>query len=66
MNMYQYPGLWMFLTAGVVLYQFVEMTSGGEAESQALTILRVIILVCGVAGFIGAAVQYSRKKREGG
>lgn len=56
----------MFLTAGVVLYQLVEMTSGGEAESQAVTILRIVIMVCGAAGFIGAAIQYNQKKRDGG
>jgi hypothetical protein len=65
MNMNKNPGLWMFLTAGVVLYQLVEMTSGGEAESHTLSFMRIVIMVCGVAGFVGAAIQYSQKKREG-
>jgi hypothetical protein len=60
------PGLWIFLTAGVVLWQLYDISSRTEEPSRAVAAMQWIFLICAALGCVGAVMQYLKQKREGG
>jgi hypothetical protein len=58
------PGLWFLLSLGVVLWNLIEMTSGGEAPGQAVMVMHWITLICGAVGLVGSVVLYAQKRGE--
>jgi hypothetical protein len=60
------PGLWIVILGAVILWNIYDMTSATEAPGQGITILHWVLLICGVAGIIGAIMQYMQQRRSGG
>ncbi|HXC26776.1 MAG TPA: hypothetical protein VNV38_02395 [Stellaceae bacterium] len=65
--MYKNPGLWLVVMIVVVGYNLYGIFGPqDEAPSQGLLILNWVLIVCGVAGLIGAGIQLTQhKNREG-
>jgi hypothetical protein len=61
------PALWIALMIAVVGYNLYGIVGPrDEAPSQGLLILNWVLLLCGVAGLIGAVMQLvQQKNREG-
>jgi uncharacterized membrane protein len=67
MNMNKNPGLWVVILTAVILWNIYDMASATEAQSQAVVVLHWVLLICAVAGIIGAVMQYrQQRKRQGG
>jgi hypothetical protein len=61
------PGLWIVILLVVTVYNLYDIF-GPQTETppQSIVILNWVLVVCGVAGIIGAVMQLmQQKKREG-
>jgi len=61
------PGLWMIVMIAVVGWNLYEIFGPQtEAPPLSIVILNWVLVVCGVAGLIGAVMQFAQQKnREG-
>jgi hypothetical protein len=62
------PGLWIVILLVVTVYNLYEIFGPqSETPPQSIVILNWVLVVCGVAGIIGAVMQLvqQQKKREG-
>ena len=62
MNMNKNPGLWIVILGAVIVWNVYDMTSASEAPSRGVTILNWILLVCAVAGIIGAVMLFVQQR----
>jgi hypothetical protein len=59
------PGLWIVILLAVVGWNLYEIFGPQpEAPPQSIVILNWVLVACGVAGLIGAVMQFA-KNREG-
>ena len=67
MSMSKNPGLWIIILLVVTGYNLYDIFGPqAEAPPQSIVILNWVLVVCGVAGLIGAGMQLVRQnKREG-
>jgi hypothetical protein len=57
------PGLWIVILLAVTGYNLYDLFGPQpEAPPQSLVILNWVLVVCGVAGLIGAVVQFAQKR----
>lgn len=61
------PGLWMIVMIAVIGWNLYEIFGPQlETPPTSIVILNWILVVCGVAGLIGAVIQFTQQKsREG-
>ena len=61
------PGLWIVVLIAVVGWNLYGVVGPhDEAPSQGVLILNWVLIICGVAGLIGAVMQFVRQtNREG-
>ena len=62
------PGVWLVILLVVTVYNLYDIFGPqSEAPPQSIVILNWVLVVCGVAGIIGAVMQLlqQQKKREG-
>ena len=65
MNYNKNPGLWIVILLVVTGWNLYEIFGPQtEAPSQAIVILNWVVVVCGVAGLIGAVMQLVQKKNR--
>jgi hypothetical protein len=57
------PGLWIVILLVVIGYNLYDIVGPhDEAPSQGVLILNWICVVCGVAGLVGAVMQFAQKR----
>jgi hypothetical protein len=59
------PGLWIVILLAVTAYNLYDLFGPQtEAPPQSIVILNWVLVVCGVAGLIGAVMQLAQNKRD--
>jgi hypothetical protein len=60
------PGLWIVITLAVIGYNLYDLF-GPQTETppQSIVILNWVLVACGVAGLIGAVMQFVRNQESG-
>jgi hypothetical protein len=57
------PGLWIVILIAVIGWNLYDIVGPhDEAPSQGVLILNWVLLVCGVAGLVGAMMQLAQKR----
>ena len=59
------PGLWIVILLVVTGWNLYEIFGPqAEAPPQSIVILNWVLVVCGIAGLIGAIMQFAQKKNN--
>jgi hypothetical protein len=64
-SMNKNPGLWIVIMLAVTGWNLYDIFSPqSEAPPQSIVILNWVLVVCGVAGLIGAVMQLAQQKKR--